>query len=340
MDAQNEEDIAASVDRASQWIKDNLNVSLGAATHEDAELTYWRQMFPILTDRAHVPGSAWEKASIELKEKMTSLNSDPSNFFDEFGATTSVAEQNAFFRGLWGKHFGQERVDAFIAAEKYLPRFEHPNYTHLDKVQGHPIWDRLDYDLKDLEKAGHMLGASITGADGAYSVVDSGALLSAEQRLRSLGNMMGSDDQMEGGSNSVFFRIYNDTKVNGIHFILHPRAMLRTSTRSFHHNDAFGSPEHNKNFVWSSPGKSWMENVVDTVGKSGKETDLDNAASLFGDLEIIVFENHQAERLNDAIQKLKQRGIEEIRGVPIEDRLVLRTNLTKAIEKLKKTWYN
>jgi hypothetical protein len=64
---------------------------------------------------------------------------------------------------------------------------------------------------------------------------------------------------------------------------------------------------------------------------------LPNAAALLGDLEMVIFDNPT--QLNDAIQFLKKLGFSEIRGVPIEKRIVLRAKLAEAIAELKKTWY-
>lgn len=326
---------AQGLERARQWVKTNLGISLDGATPDDAELTYWNQMLPVLNDRKHIAGTPWHAASLELNKKMDSLGANKHNFPELFAKSASTQEQNEYYRDLWSKHFGADRVENFFAQGKHLPRFEKFNYEHLDKSQGRPIWTRLDVDLQALKTHDHMLGAKVMSSTGSLDIVKSGGMLSAEQRLRVLGDMMGSDDQGSGGSNSVFTRVYSTGKTSGIHFIIHPRAFLRTDARSFP-GDAFGNPNKNTE-IYSDPTVSWLKNVTNVVGKSGPETDLDGHVSLFGDLEIVVFDN--ASHLNEALQHLKKLGIEQIRGVPIEDRLVLRQNLAKAIQKIKKDWY-
>jgi hypothetical protein len=59
-------------------------------------------------------------------------------------------------------------------------------------------------------------------------------------------------------------------------------------------------------------------------------------ASLWDYMEVMVFEN--AAKRNEAIQMMKERGIEKIRGLPVEDRLVMRVKLNDALAKAKSQW--
>jgi hypothetical protein len=338
--AKSEQDMAAGIERAQAWITDNLGIDLSPAEHADAELLYWKQMNDVLVHRKHTTGSAWYKAKADLDVKVKELGGNHAEFAENFAAAASTDEQNKFYRELWGKHFGKDKVAALVANEKYLPEFDKPNMNHIDLVQGRPNWYRFDVDLSEFAAAGHMLGSSAQSSDDVVSVAKTGAAFSTEERMRVLGmwksGASSSADQIHGGSNSIFTRIYKDTKHSGISFIYHPKAMLRTDTVSYDY-DAYGNQEARASKSPSNPLDGWINFVTNTTGSSGPETDLQNTAALFGDLEILIFDD--AMQLNAAVQALKKKGITQIRGVAIEDRLVMRNKLTAAIQKLKATWY-
>lgn len=332
-------EFAAGMENAKSWLTDNLNLNLDPVDEEGAELTYWRKMYDILADgRKHEAGSKWAKTYATLKKKIDDEGSTQANFLEDFGNSKSVTEQVQFFRDLWSEQFG-DKVQSAIAEKKYLPNYEKLDMRYSDVSQGHPIWYRFDVDVKELEAAGHMIASKAYQTTHTLDVVKSGGAYSTEERMRVLGEWLGGisshQDQSYGGSQSIFTRIYKDTKSSGISFIYHPRALLRTDSHSYP-NDAFGNPDYNSG-VWSNPLRGWIDNQTDVTGSSGPENDLKYHASLFGDLETVIFDN--AQLLNEAIQYLKSLGIEQIRGLPIEDRLVMRNKLAATIAKLKKRWY-
>ena len=333
-------DYAAGIERAREWLETNLGLNLSAATEDDAENIYWREMHDILATRKVDPGSAYAKAKADLQKKASDINSSLQNFTADFAKVASVDEQNAFYRALWADHFGEDKVKKLISSRSYLPTYEGVDPHFPEAIQGRPIWYRFDVDVDSLKNAGHMVGSKAYSADDVLSVAKSGAAFSTEERMRVLGKWLSkgssSADQGAGGSQLIFTRIYKDTKSSGISFIYNPRIMLRTGALSYP-GDSFGNPDK-KNSVNADPLKGWLSNVTDATGLSGPELDIPYHSSLFGDLEVLIFDNVQ--QLQEAIQYLKKLGITEIRGVPIEMRLVMRQDLAAAIAALKKLWYN
>jgi hypothetical protein len=333
--AKNDTDVANGMSNAQAWLEDNLGLNLDSADHDSAELLYWREMYGILENRRHKAGSKWAKAKADLDEKIFELDGDRKHFLENFAKKNSVAEQNEFFRDLWGKHFGKDKVNALIDSEGYLPYYENHDLRHTDLITGKPNWVRFDVDLEEFKAKDMMLASSARSGTHTLDAVKSGGAYSTEERTRLFGKWMtgmsSGTDQSYGSSNSIFTRLFSTKKHSGLSFIYNPRAMLRTRTYSFD-QDRYGKLDARKLSAPSNPLEAWTE-----FTGSSNETMIPNAAGLFGDLDAVIFEN--AQMLNAAIQELKKLGITEIRGVPIEDRLILRANLASAIQKLKETWY-
>ncbi len=334
--AKSAEESATSMERIKSWMNDNLGLSLDGSDHDNAELTYWREMFDVLANRNHKSGSKWAKAKADLDKKIASISSTEASFLEDFDGKASVGEQNQFFRKLWGDHFGHDRVEKMLADEAYLPYYENFDLRHVDTPSGKPQWQRFDVDIDEFKKKDMMVVSNAYSGSHTLDSVKSGGALSTEERLRMLGKWItgksSGADQGHGSANYVFTRIKPASTHNGFHYVYHPRTLMRTRTYSFN-GDNFGELNNRKTSSPSNPVDAWTE-----FTGGGNETMIPHGTGLFGDLEMIVFDD--AKLLNEAIQFLKNLGFEKIRGVPIEDRLVLRLNLASAIAKLKKTWYS
>lgn len=332
--AKDDGDVANGMANAKSWLEDNLNLKLDAADHDNAELLYWREMYGILENRHHNAGSPWAKAKADLDKKIEEVGGNKKHFLENFAEKAPTEEQVGYFRKLWADHFGEDKVNNLVTSEGYLPYYESHDLRHPELKTGKPNWLRFDMDLEELKKKNSMLASSARSETHALDVIKSGGAFSTEERSRIfaqwIAGMSSSSDQTHGSSNSIFTRIMPDNAHSGISFVYHPRAMLRTRTYSFD-GDHYGRLDDRKGDAPSNPLDAWLN------FSGHNETMIPNSAALFGDLEALIFDN--ATNLNAAIQYLKSLGILEIRGHKIEDRLVMRKDLTQAIAKLKQDWY-
>lgn len=340
--AEGVEDQSAS-QAAMANILDQLNtlgISTDAQTETDAELTYWREMYGILASRNHTKQSDKRYAAAEkdMWAKQAEIGGDKNHFLETLDEKLDPEEQAQFWRDLWSKHFGEEKVNDLIENRKYLPEFAHQDYDQPDLATGKPHFYRFDVDMDKLLKNDWMLATS-TGGD-PWERFKSGGLLSAEERMRQLDLFMGAsggyntalEDQGNGGSHYIYTRLQK-TSHTGSNVIYSPRVLLKTRSASFD-GDVFGNVNKRKDRAPSDPlhvttaSSGWMG--------GSNETDIPQSATLLDDVEILSFDNPA--KLNEAIQALKKRGIESIRGVPVEDRLVLHEKMAEAIANMKARW--
>jgi hypothetical protein len=142
-------------------------------------------------------------------------------------------------------------------------------------------------------------------------------------------------DQPKGGANYVFARTaYDKAKYEGAagfgpHVIYwNPALFLQTGTKGFNY-DAYGEQD------------SLYRAQADILkalrhGNMDNETDIQNAISVFDYMEIMIFD--LAENRNAAIQKMKALGHAILRGVPIEERLIMRQDVNKAMATVMAAW--
>ena len=183
--------------------------------------------------------------------------------------------------------------------------------------------------------------AHTTGGDKTLKeALKSGALLGGEERIRQLGKLFtggsfgaGSPttDQANGSSHQIYSRLLKASYASDYNVIMNPKLMLRTRTYSLP-SDMYGNLESRKEYSHSNP----LDAVDEFTGNGGNETMTPHLSSLLDGIEVVGFETAAAR--NEMIQELKKRGIEMIRGASVEDRLVMRSNMKSAIEKVKKLW--
>jgi hypothetical protein len=112
---------------------------------------------------------------------------------------------------------------------------------------------------------------------------------------------------------------------------MNPKMLLRTRAYSLY-SDSYGNLASRKNGSPSNP----LDSISKFKNSGGNETMLPQIVSLLDGVEVLAFD--YADKRDELIQYLKKLGFEQIRGVPIEDRLVMRANLKQAIEKVRQTW--
>jgi hypothetical protein len=321
-----------------------LGINVNASEHSDAELTYWREMYGVLATRATGYGDAkYQKANKALNAKVKEVGGPDHQFIENFDEKASVDEQNEFWRGVWGDVVGADKVSDFISSEGYLPKFDRLDMGNPDLRSGKPYWERLDLDLDELlGLKTWYLTSRVGSSDGTIlPVVKHGGALSAEERLRILDDfnagglaMSAAEDQSSHGStNNIYMRLRSTLSNSNDNAVYAPHLMLRTRTYSFDH-DAWGNHEKR---VYSSPADvKYVIKEFTGGGHSTNETVAPHYATILDGIEMYIFD--LASERNEAIQELKKRGIEEIRGVPVADRLVMRSKMEDAIAKVKATW--
>jgi hypothetical protein len=326
----------ASMERA-QKVLSAMGLDFGAADHTSAENTYWREMADVFLHRDSGSDKRYAGVKQDLKQKAAELgvkgtaNHFSGDLWEKFHEAMTPEEESHYWHDLYGKWFGSSTVDEVVNEEKYLPKFDHHNYADPTAETGKPYWDRFDVTDEEILNKGKFLMAHFYhgDSDGA-KVADTGGYFSTEARLRLLGvygSMMSSEsDQSNGAARFTFTRISSST--SGKHIVFNPLVMKRTRTYSYN-GDNFGT----KSNIGSAPA-----NPKNALGYSGggNETMVEDGLTMLDHMEFMIFDDANAR--NEAIQKLKAKGIEKIRDLPVEDRLVMRNKVDEAIQKLKESW--
>jgi hypothetical protein len=333
-----------------------MGLHMDGADETDAELQYWRAQFGrlILSNgtgatpsakavREKLAGMA-TKLTADMSDKYGALGSSVSShtITEAIGMTMEQDAELAFWKNLANEAYGASKVSAWIDADKHKPQYQHMDLENPEASTGKPYFDRIDVDKLDLYKKGSMLAIGNSGKAGSLlKYITSGGMLSTEERMRVLGiNKTGassSSDQGSGGANSVFTRVANGSaELTGAIYGQHvaywsPEVMTHTGTYSYSSDD-FGR--------LSSLTSGNNTNPINSLGYSstGNETMVSNSLSIFDYLEIMVFEQSEASQRNEAIQKMKALGFATLRGLPIEERMIFRTDLKKTITKVKALW--
>jgi hypothetical protein len=335
------DDTAVSLERVQAHLE-NMGLDLAGADETTAETIYWRQQFQGMFVRNQNDLDDKQKKAIKkLSDKFSKLNKSnhPKWFMTEvIGSSMTPAEEAEFWKELANEAFGADKVSAWVSAEKHLPRYSHMNLHNVEENTGAPIYDRIDVDKKKLFAEGTFIAIGNNGKDNSLlNYITTGGMLSTEERLRTIGFKTGASsqaDQGTGGAASVFTRVAKGaTFLEGAMFGDHvaywsPEVMAHTSTYSFT-GDNYGNWDSYENAP-NNPLKALKHN------SQGNETMVKHSLSLYDYMEVMVFSD--AAKRNQAIQRMKALGIETLRGLPIEDRLVMRNQLKAALDKAKAQW--
>lgn len=337
-------DSESSLSNVQDYLQ-TVGLDMSGADEEQVENVYWRQMFGRLigANASNAPESVQNVRNKLIAMKGT-LSTKLGKSFDDLDIPEAVGlteqDERTFWMELATEAWGAETVNEFLNQGKHLPKYQHMDINDPEKATGLPWYQRIDVDLEKLYAKGTMLAHGNNGKDARhFDYIKSGAYTSTEERLRILGfyktGASSSSDQGTGGANYVFTRVANGQSLkNGSIYGKHvmywsPEVMSMTGTYSYS-SDQFGNLSYLQNNNKLNP----LDSLNYTSG--GNETMVPNNISVLDFMEIMVFESEN-ERLK-AIQEFKKRGIEKLRGLPIEDRLVLRTKLDEALKKVKGAW--
>lgn len=145
-------------------------------------------------------------------------------------------------------------------------------------------------------------------------------------------------DQGSGGATGVFTRIAKpgtSAAKSGALFGAHvaywnPKVFQQTGTYSYN-DDSYG----NTDYLASNNPFNPLESLAHHTATSN-ETLVQHQMSILDHLELMVFEDPT--KRNQAIQELKAMGHNQLRGVPIEDRIIMHQNLDQAMKVVKAAW--
>lgn len=322
-------------------------LDMSGADEDQAESVYWRQMFRRVIDSNTTNASkgvqAARKKLIDMKKELqqsTGFYNMANGDIPEAIGLSNPEGEASFWRSLAYEAYGADKVNSWLAEGSHLPQYQHMDLTDPEKKTGLPFYNRIDVDLKELYAKGHMVAIGNNGKDDRhFDYIKSGGMVSTEERLRILGyyktGASSSDDQDSGGANSVFTRIANGGALtSGAIYGAHraywsPKVFQHTGTYSFS-SDMFGRLTNQEEHNAYNPFDSLKYTA------SGNETMVSNTLSIADYLELMVFDDEK-KRLK-AIEEMKKLGYAILRGLPIEDRLINRNNLDKAIQKIRESW--
>lgn len=330
----------------------NYGVDMAGADEDSAETVYWRNMFQRVLD-SKGGGEKINAARKALTDKRseygtTSNLNDLDNtvgLLEAIGANMTPAEERIFYHDLANSTYGEDKVAAWIAADKHLPKYNHMNLDNVEQNTGKPYFDRIDVDKEKLAKTQTLLAIGNNGKDNSLlNYVKSGGMVSTEERLRLLGTWKkgasSAEDQATGGGSNVFTRIAGPGKLSeksgslyGEHVAYwNPKVMAQAGTYSYD-GDSYGNTSYLQSKNQLDPLKSLAENH-----DTDNETMIPNNLSIYDALEIMVFED--AQKRDQAIQEMKKRGLDILRGLPIEERLIMRSQLNATLKKVKAEMLN
>lgn len=333
---------------------ETMGLNMDGASEEDAESVYWRNMFSrvMLSNDSGADSkiqAAREKISAKRDEIVKALGLSTyevdhrRDLIEGIGLTMSPEEEHTFWNDLAKETYGADKVTEWINGGFHLPNYHHLDLTDTEKATGLPYWNRIDVDVKKLKEKNTLLAIGNNGKDTSLlNYIKSGGMISTEERLRILGfykdGASSTEDQNTGGATSVFTRIAVPGKgvehtgnIYGKHVAYwNPSVLAETGTYSYS-GDNYGNIDQ----MASSNPYDPMHSLAEHTG-GGNETMVQNTLSIFDHLEIMVFED--AMKRDEAIQKMKALGFETLRGLPIEERMVMRDKLDAAMQKVKAAW--
>jgi hypothetical protein len=317
-----------------------MGVPLEEAAPEDMELFYWRHLAGVLADRV----DRAEGKHAQVWKSLEAAVPAAAKFSDEAKKVTAViaanldpAKELEAWHKAWANLTSEQQVQEFADKGGHLPHLPHLNTAGADVPAGKPFWYRFDADPKWL--AGRKLVShSLSDPAGApYHIALTGGLYSTEGRLRAggvwvSGTSSSTDMQQHGSAGFVYTRLNQETG-HGAQILISPRVLARTSTYGFG-SDNYGDINNRKTSAYFDLAQA----AAHTGGSN--ETEIKDVVSLLDDVMLMqVGTNRQK-----VLDALKARGVTEIRGLPVEDRIV--SSITpeaiakaKAAEPAPETWF-
>jgi hypothetical protein len=314
---------SASLERVRDQLQ-SMGVNLPEAEEHDLHLFYWRHLGGILANRSDSDKGDHGKVWDSLKTAMTGHKLEW-NSYDKAANLQALAdssltpdEELAIHQAAWAHVTSPEQVKEFTEAKGWLPHQDHFDVRNPEAVQGKPYWMRFDVDPSTY----HTLTMPAMHSDNSHIVaqriVHTGGRFSTEARMRALGSgvtgMSSSEDMSRGSSGQIFTRLGQETESHS-HVLLSPSVLARTSTYSFS-SDNYGDPEYRSS---GAPFRLQSALKFGSSGYGSNETMVRDAVSLLDGTELMYASPSDRPAL---ISYLKDHGITEIRGVPVEDRIV------------------
>ena len=301
----------------------SMGLNLDPADEQDLELLYWRQMYGTLQNRKLNAKFTKVKQTLD-KADLTSLD--------------KTAEIEAY-RSAFGDVYGPSSLTKFIEEGGHLPQMsKHVTAGGSDNVwAGRPYWlhpDAINMEaMKDAYKGKVLVHDISYGAHGnasqyAQNIAKIG-FHSTEERMRVLGQFIGGmsseADQGYGSSQYMFTR--SKTDFGSWEIVMEPMATLRTSNYNLS-GDQYGNQ--------NSKNQSPFDQKEFLQSNSFGEIMLKNGASLMSDFAAIVVPNEGIRK--ELIKFYHDMGVTEIRGLPVEKRIV--ASGSEAKKALEESWKN
>ena len=291
-----------------------MGVDLTPADEESLELLYWRLWEGVAGTRAQTP-VAVQTVVKNIKAWRTQ------------NPNASDAEELEFLRSAWTPYLGEDKVENV----DFMPKFDHTRPQNPDEETGRPYWYRPDATLDDMLDTGGVwhFGSQDVTYGGSESdkkpIAQSGGLDSSDERLRLYGHWLqkGSSlqDKPKGSTGQVFTRPKFSSS-NHIAFV--PDVFLRMQTYAAS-SDKWGAVATKASYAPFS---------VDGLKQASTEMMVKNTVTVLDSFIVLRF-NNQADR-DAVVQWYKGHGIHTIRGVPVEERFIVASNLNQSM--VNKLW--
>lgn len=299
-----------------------MGLPLDEATQHDMEVHYWRHIGQQLSDRKdHSTGNhalVWNALKAAMTEhglKWDSTGRPAKNIDTLAHANIDPATEVGMYHQAFSHLTSAAQVQQWTEHQGYLPHLNHPDVHQPELTGGKPIWYRFDMDPKSVADRNMPTHHLYDGTTDALHISRTGNMYSTEARLRALGiwksGSSSTGDMKDHGSSGVLYLRYNSPTDYSKHIWLNPRVLARTDTYGFDH-DAWGDINKRTTMSYWNPDQA--------LSSSNHETDINDAASLLDDIELLRANNE--EQRQQIISELKSHGITQIRGLPVEDRII------------------
>jgi hypothetical protein len=303
-----------------------MGLPVTSSSDQEMELYYWRSLYGKLSENSLTGGGS----------KYATILNDGKAIVSPVGPLTADEELTRW-RALWSPLVTKAQFDEFVGSKGYLPRFNRTLVTSPDvQTVGRPYWIRFDV-TPDVLKDSAFLSADLHNVHDLPSIVKSGGMLATQERLRLLGDwsdgMSSHDDESRGSGAFTFLR--QNRENSGADLYINPRVLANTSTYSYA-GDTFGALTSRGSAPFSVVEAMKFYRTGSGVGVSNNETMVKSTVSLLDNLEVMKADS--ASMRTQLIDYLHGIGITEIRGLPVEDRIVLSGGVSAALVKAHKAW--
>ena len=331
-------DGSASLERIRAFLQ-HAGLGMEEADQTGMENLYWRQMAWVLSDRAdrkepkHM--KVWDEIAQGLHGKSAWEAVGHGKEAAHLGELTAQVmskdmapeEETALWRKAWAHLTSPEQIQQWVDSEGYLPHLAHYDIHSPQTPGGKPDWYRFDVSPDQVAAQQMPTESLYDPSKDALLVARSGGLLSSDARLRALGThktgMSWGDDMSHGASGMVFTR-QNQQSSTSQNVWLSPRVLARSQTYAFP-SDHYGEIDDRRTSAFFDFAKA------SAMSGGGNEALILDSISLLDDIEVLkAYTETQRQQI---ISDLKQAGITEIRGLPVEDRIVTASGVSAAVQK-------